>query len=87
MQRFSGFKENGYRFEVQVPTTIFDGLVAMLTAYDGEKVVDSTPIPLRNLPSWNVPYQSIDLCRKDMRTLEKRTERFVKKLSVHPDYK
>ena len=86
MQRFSGFSEKGYRFEVQVPTTIFDNLAATITAYDGEEKLRSMNIPLRKMPSWNIPCQCIDLGKKDMSTLEKRTKEFVKQLPEHPDY-
>ncbi len=86
MQRLCGFIEKGYRFEVQVPTTIFDSLGAKLTAYNGKKVIDSIYIPLKKMPTWNVPAQGISLCKKDEKTLEKITNKFVKLLPYPPNY-
>lgn len=80
MERYSGFIEHGYRFEVQVPTTIFDDKVAVIKAYDGKKCIDEEYFMLRKMPAWNVPQQAIMLGKTDEKTLERRTKELMKRL-------
>jgi len=80
MERFSGFKQYGYRFEVVVPTTIYDEKRAIVTAYKGKKLTDETSFFLHEQPKWNIPHQCIELAGKDMETLEQRTKELIKRL-------
>ncbi|MCG2719039.1 MAG: hypothetical protein L6408_09450 [Nanoarchaeota archaeon] len=80
MKRYSGFKEDGYRFEVQVPTTIFDNKFAVIQAYQDQKLVDEIHFKLKKMPEWNVPCQCILLGKSDEKTLEKKTEELIRRL-------
>jgi len=81
MQRFSGFRQNGYRFEVVVPTTIFDQKVAIINVYNNnDRSITKEILPLRNMPYWDTPAQTIMLRKSDMNRLEKKTKALVKGL-------
>ena len=80
MERFSGFQQYGYCFEVVVPATIYDEKRAIVTAYKGRKLMDEISFPLQEQPRWNIPHQCIELAGKDMRTLEQKTRELVEKL-------
>lgn len=82
MERYSGFIENGYRFEVRIPTTIFDDKVGVIRAYLGRKCVDEEYFGLRKMPEWNVPLQALLLGKKDELTLERRTKELMKRLPI-----
>jgi len=82
MQRYSGFKEYGYRFEVKVPTTIFEPRVAVIRAYHNKSLVDEVHFKLKNMPEWYIPCQCIMLSKSDEKTLEKKTEELFKRLGV-----
>ena len=74
MERFSGFIQNGYRFEVLVATTIFDEQIAVIDVYKNNKKVACDAFYLQTMPKWDVPGQGIVLSKKDMNKLEKMTE-------------
>ena len=80
MQRYIGFRQNGYRVEVQVPVTIFDDKVAVIRAYQGKNCVGEEYFRLRKLPDWNVPLQAIMLGKSDEKTLERKTDEMMKQL-------
>ena len=80
MKRYSGFIENTYRFETVVPTTIYDPKICILSAYKRKKVIDKIQFKLNDMPQWNVPFQAIVLCKKDQKTLEKKTEELIARL-------
>jgi hypothetical protein len=80
MQRYSGFRENGYRFEVRVPTKIFDDKVAVIRAYRGKTCVGEEYFGLRKLPEWNASAQAIVLGKSDEKTLERKTNELLKQL-------
>ncbi len=82
MKRYSGFREYGYRFEVKVPTTIFEPKVAVIRAYNGNKFVDELYFELDRMPEWYVPCQCIMLSKTDEKALEKKTKELFKKLKV-----
>lgn len=86
MQRYSGFMEYGYRFEVKVPTTIFENKVAVIQAYKGQKLADMIYFKLKKMPEWYVPCQCILLSKSDEKTLEKKTEELFKRLRVSEKY-
>lgn len=87
MQRYSGFIEYGYRFEVKVPTTIFDNKVAVISAYKGRKVVNKIYFKLKKMPEWYVPCQCILLGKSDEKTLEEKTKELFKRLNIPEKYK
>lgn len=89
IERFSGFVEKGYRFEVTVPTTIFESKVACIRAYEQKRagheykddnVAAERCFRLKEMPTWNTLFQCIELSEKDMNNLEKITKRLVKSL-------
>lgn len=80
MERFSGFQQYGHRFEVVVPTTIYDEQIAVVTAYKGRKLVNGISFPLQEQPKWNIPHQCIELSGKDMKTLEQKTKQLINRL-------
>ena len=82
MQRYSGFREYGYRFEVKVPTTIFEPKVAVIRAYKNKSFVDEVYFELKSMPEWYVPCQCIMLSKPDENMLEKKTKELFKKLGV-----
>ena len=82
MTRYSGFREYGYRFEVKVPTTIFEPKVAVIRVYSGSKFVDGLYFELDRMPEWYVPCQCIMLSKTDEKTLEKKTKELFKRLKL-----
>lgn len=82
MERYGGFIEKGYRFEVLIPATIFDDNRGVIRAYFGRKCVDEEYFRLRKMPEWNVPLQAILLGKKDEQTLERRTKELMKRLPI-----
>jgi len=85
MQRLCGFRENGYCFEVQVPTTIFDPQRLQLTAYEENKdkrgaEISSIYVSLQEMPKWNISCQCILLSKADEARLEADTKKFVASL-------
>lgn len=82
MKRYSGFREYGFRFEVKVPTTIFEPKVGVIRAYKGRKFVDEVYFSLKRMPEWYIPAQCIMLSKTDEKTLERTTEELFKKLKV-----
>jgi hypothetical protein len=80
MQRYAGFREHGYRFEVKVPASIFEERYAVISAYQGTKCVDREFFPLREMPTWDVPAQAVVLTKSDEKTLEQKTRELMKRL-------
>ncbi len=87
MERYSGFREYGYRFEVKVPTTIFDNKVAVIKAYKGKRLVAETYFKLKKMPEWYVPCQCILLSKPDEKTLDKKTEELFRQLRITEKHK
>ena len=84
MQPLYGFIKAGYRFQVCVPTTIFEANAANVRVYNmndekHKKPLDETYIPLHAMPYWDPLHQIIDVQAKDKKTLYKKVDSFVKK--------
>ncbi len=82
MQRYSGFREYGYRFEVKVPTTIYDPRHAEISAYKGSRLADKVYFRLSRMPRWDVPAQCIMLSKRDEKKLEQKTEELFHRLGI-----
>ena len=76
MRRLCGWVSEGYRYEVLVPTTIFDSQIARIDAYDTNmgSLVNSINFKLRSMPRWDVPAQAIILSRRDEQSLRRKSD-------------
>ena len=86
MERYSGFKETGYkdeilRYEVLVPVSVLEDRITIINAYRGKRRIASVEVPLRSLPHWNSSLQTLILIGRDQIDLERATDKLVKKLS------
>ena len=82
MERLCGWIEKGYRFEIKVPTTIYDALRAEVTVYRGKNyVVDKIYSPCKSLPKWNESLEMLMLSRRDDALLKRRIKTLIDELS------
>lgn len=76
MRRYLGYMTLKYRYNVYVPTRIFDPKSAIIKVYQPENpskqladspetVVEESWVQLNSLPTWNVEYQCLQLSRRD----------------------
>lgn len=77
MDRLSGFIQYGHRFEVLVPTTIYEDPVAVINVYKGNKKVSCDTFYLKEMPKWDTASQALTLSKRDMNFLEKLTDSLV----------
>jgi hypothetical protein len=85
MERLVGFLTNGYRFEIKVPTTIYDPLRAEITAYRGKKMVDRIYSMLKSMPKWNIPLQAVLLSKRDDRRMNRAIKTLIDRLPEKED--
>lgn len=86
MKLYSTLNHMDYRFEVKVPTTIFDPEFAVIEVYKNpeyksKKLIDKVYFPIKKMPKWDVPAQAIFLSKSDERTLMKKTRELITKLN------
>jgi hypothetical protein len=80
MQLYSTCNEKGYQLKVQVPTTIFDPMTAVIRAYRGKKCVGAIYFDLKKMPYWYDSARTIMIGKHDEKTLEQKTEELLRRL-------
>ncbi len=82
MEAYCGYCMDGYRFRVEVPTTIYDPLVGIVSVYDpgSNSLVDIEKFKLKQMPRWDIPMQAITLDKSDERALDTATDRLLERL-------
>ncbi len=88
MQIYSTSNHMDYRFIVEVPTTIFDPMFAVINVYKNpeyknKKLIDKVYFPIKKMPKWDIPAQAIFLSRSDERTLRRKTKELITRLNCN----
>ncbi len=79
MEKLSGWHEEGYHFEIYVPTTIFELKKCYIKASSNTSI-DQSSFNLKEMPKWDVPCQCILLSKSDEKTLDAKVEQILKRL-------
>lgn len=89
MERLCGWLEKGYRFEIKVPSTVYenDGHPhAEITAYRGKTyVADKIYCKLKTFPRWDIPLQAVMLSQRDDARLKRSIKTLIDRLPEKED--
>jgi hypothetical protein len=82
MNTYLSFNHLDYRYEIKVPTNIFDDKEAIIQVYSQDKkLIDKISLPLKKMPWWNGSESCIEISESDGRRLIKETNKLISKLN------